>query len=319
MKSTLFLNIIFVVLFVIGINAQNVTLYDENDMNNYMSVENIERNIAFNGERLLDVYYDKQDTMTSKSVVIFIYGGSWVSGNKITYTKIGSLLETEGYVAVLPNYVIFPNGGIDDMVDDVYKAIQWTYENIAKYGGNPQHIILSAHSAGAHIAALTVVKAALNLPNNGVALQNLPVLDKVLLLNGPYVFDQEFIAYTLQGTGSTENATASSDPQQQALLQKLMMTYYGNTEISPIEILKQYEDDAITNNFNVNKFVFYYTSLDNVIPESSAKNLINQINRTSNAQYEYLYVEGLEHASIVRGIRGGDIEYENIFNDLINN
>jgi len=317
MKSTLFITILVAVLFVFGINAQNVTLSEEEDMQNYLSVENIERNIAFNGERLLDVYYDKQDTMTPKPVVIHIYGGSWVSGNKIQYTKFGSLLEEEGYVAVLPNYVLYPDGTIDDMVEDVYKAIQWTYENIARYGGNPQKISLSAHSAGAHIAALTIVKSALNLPNNSVNLQNLPVLDKVVLMNGPYIFDQEFIAYTLQGTGSTSNATATSDPRQQALLQQLMMTYYGDAEISPIEILKQYEDDSIVNNFNVNKFVFYYTSLDNVVPESSSKNLIAEINRASNAQYEYVYGEGLEHATLVRGVRGGDVEYDNMYMDLV--
>ncbi|ORX57266.1 alpha/beta-hydrolase [Piromyces finnis] len=317
MKSTLFLNIIFAILFVIGINAQNVTLSNEEDMKNYLSVENIERDIAYNGGRLLDVYYDKQDTMTPKPVVIHIYGGSWVSGSKIQYTKFGSLLESEGYVAVLPNYILFPNGSIEDMVEDVYNAIQWTYNNISKYGGNPNLISLSAHSAGAHVSALTIVKAALNLPNNNVTLQNLPQLDKVVLMNGPYVFDQEFLYYTLQGTTDTSNTTATSDKQQQAILQKLMLTYYGNAEISPIEILKEYEDNSIYNNFNVNKFVFFYTSLDNVVPESSSKNLIAQINRTSNVQYEYVYIEGIEHASLVRGVRGGDVEYENMYIELL--
>eukprot|EP00833_Pecoramyces_ruminatium_P002309 jgi/Orpsp1_1/1176341/evm.model.c7180000057249.1 len=316
MKSSIFVTFVFILLFVFGINADNFNVSGEIDKENYLNNVNVERDIAY-GERTLDVYYDKQDLTSSKPVVIFVYGGSWVGGNKITYTNIGSLLENEDYVAVLPNYVLFPNGTIDDMVDDIHKAIEWTYNNIAKYGGNPKNISLSAHSAGAHITALTVFKSAFNLPNNGVPLATLPHLNRVLLLNGPYVFDQEFIAYTLQGTGSTENATSTSDPVEQAHLQKLMMTYYGNTEISPIEILKNYGDNSVST-LNTDKFIFFYTSLDNVIPESSAKNLIKEIARTSpNQQYDYIYREGWEHATLVRGIRANEAEYENAFMELI--
>ncbi|KAL6621680.1 alpha/beta-hydrolase [Neocallimastix californiae] len=317
MKTSLFIKFIFTLSFIFGLYAQEFNNSPENDMENYLSVVNIEKDILYSGDRTLDIYYNKDDVKRPKSVVIHIYGGSWVSGNKITYTNIGSLLENEDYVAVLPNYILFPNGSIDDMVDDIYKAIEWTYTNIAKYGGNPNKISISAHSAGAHITALAIIKAALNLSNNGATLSSLPYLEKVLLLNGPYIFDQEFLAYTLQGTGSTSNATVTSDPAQQLLLQKLMVQYYNNADISPIEILKGYENNSITNHFNVGKFTFVYTSLDNVVPESSAKKLISEIDRTSETHYEYVYLEGLEHATMVRGIRAKSAEYENMYIDLL--
>ena len=317
MKSSLFINFVIVLLFIFGLNAEEFNNSDENDLNNYLSVINIERDIQLNGDRTLDVYYNKNDVSFKKPVVIHVYGGSWVSGNKISFNNFGSVLENEGYVAVLPNYILYPQGTIDDMVDDIHKAIEWTYANIAKYGGNPNQISISAHSAGAHIVALTIIKSALNIQNNGVTLSSLPKLEKVLLMNGPYIFDQEFIVYTLQGTGSTSNATVTSDPAQQLLLQKLMVQYYNNADISPIEILKGYENNSITNHFNVGKFTFVYTSLDNVVPESSAKKLISEIDRTSETHYEYVYLEGLEHATMVRGIRAKSAEYENMYIDLL--
>ncbi|ORX79852.1 alpha/beta-hydrolase [Anaeromyces robustus] len=319
MKTTLFTCLLFVLLLFISSNKADIIEIEESDMNSYTNNPNIEKNVPFNGERLLDVYYNKKDFSHKKPVVINVYGGSWVGGNKIRYTKIGSLLEENNYVGVLPNYVLFPNGTIDDMVDDLYKAIQWTYTNIEEFGGNKDDISIVAHSAGAHLIALTIIKAALNLSNNGVKLEPLPYLKNVVLLNGPYIFDQEFIAYTLQGSTDTSNATATSDPKQQALLQQLMYKYYNDPEISPIEIIKGYEKNSINNHFNVNKFTFHYTSLDKVVPESSAKQLINEIMRTSNTQFEYIYTEGLEHASVVNGIRADDYEFEQFYLNLIKN
>ncbi|ORX57265.1 alpha/beta-hydrolase [Piromyces finnis] len=302
------------ILFTVAINAFNVTISDR-DMNNYLEVENIERNIKFNGERLLDVYYDKNTLKQKKHVVIHIFGSYWIKGDKIGQTKIGSLLEREGYVAVVPNYVLFPNGTVEDMVDDIYNAIQWTYKNISKYGGNPKKIYICAHSSGAHIAALTIIKSALNLENNGVKLEPLPKLRRVILLNGPYSFDAEFLTYTLQGSGNTSNVAITSNVEEQLLLQKLMMTYYNDKSISPIELLKECEKNS--SKLNVNKFVFFYTADDNVIPESSSKGLISEIMRTSSSSFEYIYEEGLGHATVTDGVKAGLSEYEEWYMDLI--
>ncbi|ORX78282.1 alpha/beta-hydrolase [Anaeromyces robustus] len=314
MKTSLFITLLFTLLCVFGIYAQ-----DSKEKTVKVSL-NVKKNIPFAGEdKLLDVYNNKFNSRNKKPVMIFIYGGSWVSGSKEYYTKMGTLLESSNYVAVIPNYVLFPNGTIDDMVDDVYNAIKWTYKNISKYGGNPKQISLSSHSAGAHITALTVIKSALNLENNGKKLENLPPLKDVTLMNGPFIFDQDFISYTLQGTGSVENATATSDPVKQALLQQLMMLYYDDKEISPIEILRSYEHDSIDNHFNIERFKFLYTGKDDVVPESSSKQLISEISRTSKAQFEYNYIEDLKHDTLIRGILDDNSEYEEMFLKLIKN
>ncbi|OUM67392.1 hypothetical protein PIROE2DRAFT_5138 [Piromyces sp. E2] len=315
MKSSLLIAFVFTILFAIS-NAFNVTI-SEKYMESYLANKNVKRNIPFNGERLLDIYYDKKTIKQKKRVIIHIYGSSWVSGDKINQTNIGSLLEREGYVAVIPNYVLFPNGTVEDMVEDIYKAIQWTYKNISKYGGNPKKIYVCAHSSGAHITALTIIKSTLKLKNNGVVLKNLPNLKRVILLNGPYSIDAEFLAYTLQGTGSTADASVTSNPEHQAVLQQLMMKFYGDKSISPVDILKDCEKNSITNKFNVNKFVFFYTSGDTVVPEASAKNLMSEIMRTSSSSFEYIYEEDLGHATITDGAKDEIPEYQDWYIDII--
>ncbi|KAG4108467.1 hypothetical protein H8356DRAFT_3487 [Neocallimastix lanati (nom. inval.)] len=49
------------------------------------------------------------------------------------------------------------------MVEDIYNALHWTVKNIHKYGGDKSQITLMGHSAGAHSATLTTVKAALKM------------------------------------------------------------------------------------------------------------------------------------------------------------
>ncbi|KAG4100277.1 alpha/beta-hydrolase [Neocallimastix lanati (nom. inval.)] len=115
----------------------------------------------------LDVYYDENDINNLKPVIIYVHGGAWMFGNKNKNTGVGNLLIREGYIGVNPNYVLFSRGSMDDMVDNIYKAIQWTYKNISKYGGNKNKIILSGHSSGAHLAALTTFKSSLGIENNG--------------------------------------------------------------------------------------------------------------------------------------------------------
>ncbi|KAF9585765.1 hypothetical protein BGW38_000850 [Lunasporangiospora selenospora] len=93
-----------------------------------------------------------------RPVVVFIYGGSWAFGSRRTYTLLGARLRQLGYIAVIPDYTVFPRGRSKEMEEDVRIAVQWTFENCRQYGGDPNRIYLMGHSAGAHLAALTVLK-----------------------------------------------------------------------------------------------------------------------------------------------------------------
>lgn len=87
-------------------------------------------------------------------VIIFFYGGAWRSGYKELYRYVAKALARRGYVAVVPDYRIFPEVCYPDFLDDGALVVRWVKDNIARFGGDPEKIFLKGHSAGAHIAAM---------------------------------------------------------------------------------------------------------------------------------------------------------------------
>jgi len=276
------------------------------DNENYEKVQNIEREIQYNNGRTLDVYYDINNNNESKPVYIFIYGGNWVSGDNIKFTNFGSLLEKNGYVAVLPNYILFPKGSFEDMVDDIYKAVLWTSKNIEKYGGDPNRISIAAYSAGAHLTALTLIKSVLGKNNKSTILEPLPELEKVILLNGPYDFEDYSVVRKMFGK-NTNNSSIDG----------IIKLFFQSKDISPIDILKPIPDNSL-NSLGAKKFVFFYTSLDDKIEKNSAVKFIKQMNRVyPDVDISYVYKDGYKHTTLTNGVRASSAEEENVFMSLV--
>jgi len=92
-------------------------------------------------------------------VVVFFYGGGWRSGRKGIYRYAAKALARLGYVAVVPDYRIYPEVRYPDFLDDGARAVRWVRDNVGRYGGDPEKLFLMGHSAGAHIAAMLAVDA----------------------------------------------------------------------------------------------------------------------------------------------------------------
>jgi len=99
----------------------------------------------------LDVYAPRQ--AVNRPVVIFWYGGSWVKGNKSEYRFVGTTLAEHGFVAVLPDYRLYPQVTFPAFDEDGARAVAWVEQHIQELGGDPHHIVLMGHSAGGHTAA----------------------------------------------------------------------------------------------------------------------------------------------------------------------
>ncbi len=87
-------------------------------------------------------------------VVVFFYGGAWRSGNKGLYRYVAKALARRGYVAVLPDYRVYPQARYPDFLEDGAQVVRWVKDNVGRFGGDPDKIFLKGHSAGAHIAAM---------------------------------------------------------------------------------------------------------------------------------------------------------------------
>lgn len=115
------------------------------------------RNIAYGAlnRQQLDVYVPAlASTPAKRPVVVFFYGGSWDSGSKDSYLFVAEALTSKGFIAVIPDYRIYPEVIYPEFLNDGASAFQWTKDNIEKYGGDINNIFVAGHSAGAHIAAM---------------------------------------------------------------------------------------------------------------------------------------------------------------------
>lgn len=130
----------------------------------------------------LDIYIpDHPDAVGD--VVVFFYGGYWEMGEKSDYRFAAEALASRGFIAVLPDYRLYPQVEWREFLKDGAAAYEWVEKHIANYHGNPRRIFLMGHSAGAHIAAMVALDQSLR---NQAGSQIAPC--GMIGLAGPYDF-----------------------------------------------------------------------------------------------------------------------------------
>ena len=112
-----------------------------------------------------------------------IHGGGWANGDKAN-RDVGinkaRYFTAQGYVYVSINYRLSPDVQHPAHIEDVAAAVSWVLDNISNYGGDPAHLTLMGHSAGAHLAALVATDERY-LADHGHTLSE---LSGVILLDG---------------------------------------------------------------------------------------------------------------------------------------
>ncbi|KAG4165302.1 hypothetical protein ERO13_A13G071100v2 [Gossypium hirsutum] len=134
----------------------------------YFFSRQVRRSIIY-GEKprnRLDLYLPKT-SQGRKPVVAFITGGAWIIGYKAWGSLLGQQLSERDIIVACIDYRNFPQGTISDMVEDASQGISFICNNISEYGGDPNRIYLMGQSAGAHIAACTLVNQAIKETGEG--------------------------------------------------------------------------------------------------------------------------------------------------------
>lgn len=104
---------------------------------------------AYQNERcVLDIYYpeNKNDFAT----IVWFHGGGITGGNK----ELPEALKNKGYAIIGVNYRLSPKVKAPKYIEDSAAAVAWVFNNISKYGGDPNKIFVSGHSAGGYLAAM---------------------------------------------------------------------------------------------------------------------------------------------------------------------
>ena len=107
----------------------------------------------------LDIYIPKHQASNKLPVVLFFYGGSWESGEKEDYLFAAEAFASRGYVTVIPNYRVYPDVKFPEVMQDPAHAARWVKTHIAEYGGDPDHIFMVGHSAGAHLLTMLAINS----------------------------------------------------------------------------------------------------------------------------------------------------------------
>ncbi|GAA4025087.1 alpha/beta hydrolase [Sphingomonas swuensis] len=120
-------------------------------------VASVGRDLAFGTDprQKLDLYRPAASaTGKPLPIIIFLYGGSWNSGDKGGYAFAGRALASRGFLVAVPDYRLVPQVRYPTFLEDNAAAVRWVAAEAARYGGDPSRIVLVGHSAGAYNAAM---------------------------------------------------------------------------------------------------------------------------------------------------------------------
>lgn len=95
----------------------------------------------------LDVYHPKAKGFAT---VVWFHGGGLKAGNR----SVPQGLKDQGIAVVAVNYRLHPKVKSPTYIEDAAASIAWVFRNISKYGGDPDKIYVSGHSAGGYLTSM---------------------------------------------------------------------------------------------------------------------------------------------------------------------
>jgi acetyl esterase/lipase len=89
-------------------------------------------------------------------LVVFVHGGGWKRGDMTMMDGSAKLNHWHalGYAVASVDYRLVPQASVEDEAADVAAAVGYLHFHAAALGFDGSRIVLSGHSAGAHLAAL---------------------------------------------------------------------------------------------------------------------------------------------------------------------
>ncbi|TPX36608.1 hypothetical protein SmJEL517_g01173 [Synchytrium microbalum] len=239
-------------------------------------------------------------------VVIFIYGGSWSSGDKRMYGPMASVMQEKGYVVVVPNYSTFPTGYLAEMVSDIRAVIEWTVAHIRTYGGDPNNLYIMGHSAGAHLGAYTIVHDAVGsevkLSKSNTSIEfplpcysiPLPPIRGLILLSGVYdIVDH----YQFEANRGVEEVSAMA-----RVMGHKTKKFKGS---SPTCLLEAIDFKLILNGKPIRSLprnvLLIHGADDSTVPVSSSRKFVRALEKVGADHVQLHVLEGVDHSQPVTG------------------
>ena len=98
----------------------------------------------------LDVF---RPALPHAPVHIFLHGGYWYSMSSKEFSFVAKGLVPAGLVVVVLNYALCPTVTMTELVRQVRSGIAYVHAHARDWGGDPDRLTISGHSAGGHLVA----------------------------------------------------------------------------------------------------------------------------------------------------------------------
>jgi arylformamidase len=90
--------------------------------------------------------------------LIYIHGGYWQSNDKESYRFVVDGPLMHGINVAVMEYTLAPQARMDQIVQEIRRGVKWLAARLGEFGADPKRIILSGHSAGGHLTAMTAAE-----------------------------------------------------------------------------------------------------------------------------------------------------------------
>ncbi len=92
----------------------------------------------------------------SAPLILFVHGGGWKRGSKDSAASryAPAHFTASGYVYAAIDYRLVPGAKVEDQAEDVARAVKALLGDAKKLGIDRSGVVLTGHSAGAHLVAL---------------------------------------------------------------------------------------------------------------------------------------------------------------------
>jgi acetyl esterase/lipase len=209
-----------------------------------------ERDSYISEQCTLDIYYPKASK--GFATIVWFHGGGITGGSK----EIPKALMEKGYAVIGVEYRFSPKVTAPKYIEDAAAAVAWVFRHIAEYGGNPDLLFVSGHSAGGYLGMMITLdkrylkkydinadKIAALIPFSGQAIthftirkeRGIPETQPLIDEYAPLYFVRKDTPPILLITGDRERELFGRYEENAYLLRMLKLT--GNTRARLYELL----------------------------------------------------------------------------------
>jgi prenylcysteine alpha-carboxyl methylesterase len=224
------------------------------------------------------------DEETRHPVVFYVTGGAWIIGYKAWAASLGEYLSKHGVIVVAVDYRNFPQGTLRDMIEDVSTAIDWTWSNIERFGGDRERITMVGQSAGAHILSNILLKR----PGMPQGTTPISAWKKFIGVSGPY-----------------DIVSLAPRFNRRGLYKSMLNTIMDNDLFgcSPNRVVGSLKPDVV---LAMPPILLLHGTRDTTVPFSSSVDFSNSLRAAGFENVELELWPGVSHSEpIVEGPAGG--------------